>query len=142
MAKAARKAGVSAPLPTLEQFEGVAAFNNAATEALMKASRAYWDALSELNGELSGFFTKRLQHDMELGQSMAGCNDLQEIARLQQDWARTAMEDYAAEATKLLQLYSRAGTQGWQTFCSQASAGSKSLSRVATEQGEQEAQAA
>jgi len=91
MAKAAKQEGESAPLPTFGRFEGLATFNGAAADAFMKASMAYWHALSELNGELYGFLNRRLRHDMDLGRSMAGSEGWQEAARLQQDWARTTL---------------------------------------------------
>jgi len=142
MTKAARKAGSSAALPKFEQFEDFAAFNDATAEALAKARRVYVDALGELNGELSGFFTKRLDHDMELSRSVTGCKDWQELAHLQQDWAREAMEEYLAEATKLMQLYSKASMEGWQTFYGQARSGSKALTAAGSEPAEQRARAA
>lgn len=141
MAKVARKAGESTPFPAFEQFEGLTAFNSAAAEALMKASRAYWDALGELNGELYGFFNKRLKHDMDLSQSMATCGDWQQATRLQQDWARTTMEDYAAEATKLMELCSQANMEGWRMLYGQMGAGPRRLA-AAEEQPEQRARAA
>lgn len=127
MAKAAKQEGESAPLPTFGRLEGLATFNGAAADAFVKASMAYWHALSELNGELYGFLNRRLRHDMDLGRSMAGSEGWQEAARLQQDWARTTLEEYAAEATKIMELSSQAGMEGWRTFYGQIGSGSKPL---------------
>ena len=141
MAKAARQGGESAPLPAFGQLEGLAAFNGTTADAFMKASRAYWNALSELNGELYGFYDKRLKHDMDLSRTMAGCGDLQEATRLQQDWARTTLEEYAAEATKIMQLCSQAGMESWRTFYGQMGSGSKPA-EAASETPEQRERAA
>lgn len=142
MAHTARKAGESAPLAAVPQLDNLTAFNNATADAFMKASKAYWDSLAELNEEISAFFTKRVQHDMELSRSITGCDDWQKAADLQQNWARTAMEDYMAETMRLMQIYSQASMAGWQTLGTEIGIGSKARSSTAGETPEKKERAA
>jgi len=114
----------SKPLEAPAAADAPVADGPQATAALMQAGRAYWDAVSTLNGELASFVARRLQHDIDLGQSVAGCEDWQKLARLQQDWARTALEEYAGEAASLVQLCSEANLACWQGLYGQMAAAS------------------
>jgi len=137
MAKAARRPSDRPALPMFGQLEGLAAFNGATVGTLMKAGSTYWGAMTEVNSELSRFFTNRLSHDVEFGESVARCDNWERAVSLQQDWARTAMEEYAAEATKLMQLSANASMEGWRQFYGEASLGARVLSREASETQEQ-----
>ena len=106
-----------APVPGFippEQIDQITAFNTTAMEAFTKASRAYVSGMAAVNGEVFRFVTQRLRHDVEVGQSLAGCEDFSKAASLQQEWARKAMDDYMAEAGRLMELASKATTESWE----------------------------
>jgi len=96
-----------------EQIDQITAFNNTTMDAFTKASQAYVSGMAAVNGEVFRFVTRRLRHDVEVGQSLAGCDDLSKAASLQQDWARKAMDDYMAETGKLMELASKATMESW-----------------------------
>lgn len=114
MAEVDTKALEAAAASVFEPFQRLASFNGDGGEAFMSAARAYWEAVGAVNGELADFVTKRLEHDADLGRSLTDCDSWETMARLQQDWARTAMAEYASEAASLMQLCSRANLACWQ----------------------------
>ena len=89
-----------------EQTEAMVTMNAMAIETFTKACQAYLNGWATLNGELAGFMAKRLNHDAELGSSLARCESWEEAAELQRDWARVTAEEYAAEASRLMELTS------------------------------------
>ena len=96
-----------------EQLDQITAFNNTAMDAFTKASQAYVSAMAAVNGEVFRFVTRRLRQDVEVGQSLTGCDDLSKAAGVQQEWARKAMDDYMAETGKLMELASKATMESW-----------------------------
>ena len=111
----AKSTKVAEPLggTTNEQMATLAAFNGAAIGMISKACEAYMNGFAEVNAEAMNFMSARLRQDAELGQALAECRDWNAMTSLQQNWSRKAMEDYAAETRKLMELNSRVMTDGW-----------------------------
>ena len=103
-----------------EQKEGMAAFNSEAAEILAAACEACANGVATLNGELMGFVSTRLNHDMELSRALSQCANWSDAVNLQQDWARQATEEYLAEASRLTELASKVAKENWESVYERA----------------------
>lgn len=95
-----------------DQMAMLASANGAFVKALAKASQTYIEGVGELTREFSEFLNVRLQHDVELGETMCNCKDWSQVAEAQQEWARQAGEEYLAEAQKIADLSMKMATNG------------------------------
>ena len=117
-----------APLPETTQstengqLEQLAALNGAAMGAFTDACQAYVKGVFLFNEELTGFMNTRLQHDAELGRSLADCNDWNEVVKLQQSWVQEAAAEYQAESGKLAQIASKMASESWAPIQQRANA--------------------
>lgn len=102
------------------QAEMVMTMNNMAIDTFARACQAYFNGWATINGELTGFLAKRLSHDADLSSALARCESWEEAAELQRDWARVVAEEYAEEASRLMELTSEVTTQQWRPVWDQA----------------------
>lgn len=58
--------------------------------------------------ELIGFAARRLRENGEAGAALLRCRTPAEVAAVQQDWLRTALDSYATESDRLLTVASEA----------------------------------
>jgi hypothetical protein len=54
--------------------------------------------------EAVDFFGDRLRKDFAAGEAVFGCRSFDELAKVQRGWLEGAVEDYAQEVTKVLEL--------------------------------------
>jgi len=101
------------PFAMGEPFEQAAVFNDVAMDFFSRAGGAYFQGASALNGEVVKFVSTRLNHDAELGQSLAKCRNWNEAAELQQGWVQTTTQEYLAEAGKLFELATKMTFDSW-----------------------------
>ena len=94
--------------------------NGMAMDGFAKACSAYLTGWATINGEIAGFMAKRFAQDAELGNALVKCENWEQAVDLQQDWARTAAQDYADEASRLMELSSTLATEQWQPVLDQA----------------------
>jgi hypothetical protein len=80
------------------------ALNGRFLEALMHGSEAYTKAILAWQTELLRFLGSQLQWDGRVGEALAKCRTLAEVAEVQRDWAMTAARDYVDELDRLTQL--------------------------------------
>lgn len=73
-------------------------------DAMSRASKAYSSGFAAIGEEMASFMQTRLQHNIALGESLARCHTLTDVAKLQRDWLQETTEEYAAEAQKLMEL--------------------------------------
>lgn len=97
---------------TSSQAAILASANGNFVQALATATQTYIDGVGVLTKELTEFVTARLEHDMEYGQSIAGCKDWNELAEVQQKWASQAGDEYMAQAQKIVELGMNLATNG------------------------------
>lgn len=90
--------------PEAMEYRGFDAFANGM--ALMGVAASCLNSVAAVNGELVGFVADRWRRDVDLGQSMACCENWNAAVALQQDWAKHTVQDYLAEASKLMQIAS------------------------------------
>lgn len=77
---------------------------NGAMEALAKAGQTIGEGAAKCQRELAEFLFARLKADMDMQTAIAGCRDMNDLARLQQKWATAAARDYADEGRKLAEI--------------------------------------
>lgn len=94
-----RQAG--APEASNAGFLGFDWMNGAAMDAMMRANEASSQAYQEWQRELVRFITSRIQ---------ITCQNWADAARLHQDWAPSAAQEFAKEANTLFQIASKIGT--------------------------------
>lgn len=113
-----------------DQAEAMVAMNAVAVETFTKACQAYLNGWATLNGELAGFMAKRLNHDAELGSALARCESLEEAAELQRDWARITAEEYAEEASRLMELTTEVTAEQWKPIWAQTETAAASVRKA------------
>ena len=91
--------------------EGMLAFNRDAVEAYGRAWGGYLEVWNRCGRELMDFAAARLRKDTELGESLSKCRTWDETAEVQSDWMRTALDDYARETEKVMEIVSVATRQ-------------------------------
>ena len=96
-----------------DQLEFMGAFSGTAFEVFSQACLAYASCAAQLNGELMGFANTRMNRDVELSHALSKCDSWPNAVGLQQDWAQQAMQEYMAEASKLVELASKVASESW-----------------------------
>ncbi len=81
-----------------------------AMQAVTRANEACSRACQEWQQELVRFTTARIQTDTQHVQRLATCQNWADAARLHQEWALAAAQDFAKEANQLIQLASKLGS--------------------------------
>ena len=78
------------------------------------AAHQFWDSgqavvrtWGDLNTEVTRFVGQRLSRDGEAAARMAQCRSLPEIGALEADWLQGAIDDYAREMSKLMEVNGR-----------------------------------
>lgn len=77
----------------------------AAMRALNPAASGAW---MDVMTESARFVSDRLQQDLETQKALLACKSPADLLKVQTEFYQTAMEQYAAEATKLFQMMSSA----------------------------------
>ncbi len=95
---------------------GDASANGEALEAMMRANEAMLQGMATMQREIMEFGNARLRQDLETQEALSHCDDLQEAYRLQADFAQKAMQQYAEETAKLIELSTRIGRDCWGPF--------------------------
>ncbi|MDH3473049.1 MAG: phasin family protein [Rhodospirillales bacterium] len=113
MTTTARKRAPRAELSEFNPWAMMASYNGTAMAAYLEASRAFTNGLTALNSEVLSFATKRWGYDMDLSQSLTGCDNWAKASALQQDWAQQAMKDYVEEASRLMDMASEMTQEAW-----------------------------
>lgn len=76
-------------------------------DALAGVSEAYAESVAAFQEEVASFLSQRWAADLALPGEIAKCRDLGDIALKQQDWLTEAVQDYADEAMRLVDLAQR-----------------------------------
>ena len=74
---------------------------------------AYMSGAAEMNKEFMNFIAARLQHDAELGQSLAKCSDWADAASVHEEWVRKMSAAYMGEAETLMEIASSTAQVSW-----------------------------
>ena len=80
------------------------------TERLaLRGLEVWWAVASGCQREMADFVTKRLEKDSEAIREALAVKDLTDAATIQACWVQQMMDDYAAETSKLLSIYTKHG---------------------------------
>ena len=75
-----------------------------AVESMERASASMLTGVTEMQKEIAGFVSERIRQDLETQQELLRCRTLDEVREVQSRFFRTTLDQYSAEATKLMQL--------------------------------------
>jgi hypothetical protein len=132
MTKATRQAGQAegnGGLPKVD-YERMMALSSANVEAVMRASEAMLKGIAKLNEELLGFTSLRFKEQVEGGRAIAQCGNWSEALERQVSLARSATEQYLAEASKLASLATEITMASWAPLQSRFQASMGELGRA------------
>jgi chromosome segregation ATPase len=81
-----------------------AAVPQAALAGAGDAGSAVLDGMSRVRAEVADFVAERIRKDIETQAELLGCRNLGEIREVQSRFVRAAIDEYAAETTRLFKL--------------------------------------
>ncbi len=90
--------------------------NTEALDAMIKANEVMLKGVAEMQREIMDFGKTRLNEDIDTQEALSSCADLQEAIQVQTDFTQKAIQQYADEMTKLLNLSARVGRDCWSPF--------------------------
>lgn len=98
---------------TSAAFQQMMSMNVAGLDAWMKSTDSMLRATNSMSQEIIDFADKRMKALWDTTQSMVKCNTLSEAYELQTHHTRSAVEEYLAEANKMMSLTAEATKNGW-----------------------------
>lgn len=87
--------------------------NGEALAAMMRANQVLLEGMTEMQREIMEFGNARLRQDLASQEELTNCKDIQEAFRMQAEFAQKAMQQYAEEMTKLVELSNKIGRECW-----------------------------
>jgi hypothetical protein len=80
--------------------------------AMAECSEVCTKSFAEWQEEIARFAQARMQRNGEVAEAAARCRDVNDFIGLQQEWLKTASQDYLQETARIMGLASRM-TQDW-----------------------------
>jgi hypothetical protein len=71
---------------------------------LKDSGAAFFNGLTHLQSEVVDFVAERIRQDVETQAQLLSCRTYEDVRDVQSRFFKTAMEQYAAEATKLMKI--------------------------------------
>lgn len=102
--------------------------HNMMAGALSQLNGVFLDAIVNYQREAVSFVGRRISADLKLHRDMLQIRELTELNKLQQDWMSEALADYTAEASKMMEMITRAAREESQTWAEAQSSLSSALS--------------
>jgi hypothetical protein len=110
--KAAEAAAESSPsvseqdvlLATDNVLETVVAGQAEAVQAVESSGHAMLEGMAKVQKEVVDFVSTRIRQDLETQQELLRCRSFDDLRDVQTKFVKTAMEQYAAESQRLMQL--------------------------------------
>ena len=88
--------------------EDVTSFNQENVEAVMTSGKVFAKATEEASAEIIAFSKKSYQDSMAAAKEISSVKSVSEFFEKQTSFAKSAFENYVAEATKLNDIYAAA----------------------------------
>lgn len=104
--------------------ETAATVGNAVVETMMQASQAYVETVLAAGQETVSFANRRLDTDLKTCSRLANCGSYEDAAKVQQDWASSALEEYSREWSRMAKIFA-------DRFNAQSSAAAKAARQTA-----------
>jgi phasin family protein len=104
----AMKNGMETWTKAVERFSG---FGKENVEAYMQATTAMTKAFERINGEVFSFSKQQVEDGVAAFKAVSGAKSLHEAWEVQSDFAKSALDAYIAQATKINDLWMDAAKQ-------------------------------
>jgi phasin family protein len=109
------KTGFETVTKSLEKFSDLGKGN---VEACMQAATVFAKTFERVNGEVFNFSKQQMEDGVAAFKAVSGAKSLHEAWELQTDFAKSALDAYVAQATKLNDLWIDAAKQAAEPFSS------------------------
>jgi len=90
-----------------EAIEVIVSGQTEATRALESIGQAVLDGATRMQQELVDFVSTRVREDMETQKELLRCRNFDDLREVQTKFFHTAVEQYAAESKRILELSSK-----------------------------------
>lgn len=104
----AMKNGMETMTKAYERFAG---FGKENVEAYMQSATAFAKAFERINGEVFSFSKQQMEDGVAAFKAVAGAKSVHEAWEVQSDFAKSALDAYVAQATKINDLFMDAAKQ-------------------------------
>jgi hypothetical protein len=102
-------------------FDSVTQLGKEQFEAVSAAAAAVTKGWQSIAAETTDYSKKSFEKGRILAEKLIGVKKIDEAIQLQSDFAKTAYEDFLAEATKIGELYTNIAKEAFKPFESAAS---------------------
>lgn len=92
-------------------YERFAGFGKENVEAYMQSATAFAKAFERINGEVFSFSKQQVEDSVAAFKAVSGSKSLHEAWEVQSDFAKSALDAYVAQATKINDLVMDAAKQ-------------------------------
>jgi phasin family protein len=99
----------------LEQFSSL---GKGSVEAYMQAATVFAKTFERVNGEVFNFSKQQMEDSVAAFKAVSGAKSIHEAWEVQTDFAKSALDAYVAQATKLNDLWLDAAKQASEPFSS------------------------
>jgi phasin family protein len=105
----AMKTGAEAMKSTFENatksYDRMVGFSKENVEAAMKATTTYTKAVEQMNVEAMEFSKRQIEDGIAAWKAVVGAKTVQEAWEVQSDFAKSAMDAYVAQFTKMNEMF-------------------------------------
>jgi hypothetical protein len=89
---------------TDQVIDSVTASQQQALHSMETAGAVMFEGVARVQREIAEFVSERIRQDMETQQELLRCKSIDDVRNLQARFFRTAMDQYSAEATRLMRI--------------------------------------
>ena len=104
MPKATTRAETTADTSAVFTTEAITSAQQETLHKMGAAGAAMLEGLTKAQHEISDFITERIRQDVETQAEMLRCRTLDDVRDLQTRFFKTAVDQYAAEMSRLMQI--------------------------------------
>lgn len=123
----AMKNGIETMTKAYERFAG---FGKESVEAYMQSATSLTKAFERINGEVFAYSKQQVEDGVAAFKAVAGSKSLHEAWEVQTDFAKSALDAYIAQATKINDLWMDAAKQAAQPLNERFSALAEAVQEV------------
>ncbi|MCE9523576.1 MAG: phasin family protein [Alphaproteobacteria bacterium] len=123
----AMKNGMQTWTKAIERFSGLGKEN---VEAYMKATTAVTKAVERINGEVMSFSKQQVEDGVAAFKAVSGAKSVHQAWEVQTDFAKSALDAYVAQATKINDMWMAAAKQAMEPMTARFSALAEAVQEV------------
>ena len=87
--------------------------NRQSLDAFVQANAAVLDGMAALSAEMLSFGNKRLSANIERSQTLAGCQDIEQAFKIQQEFFESAVQQYLDQANQVMTIMATINRSLW-----------------------------